>query len=397
HLVAGAKGLSLPRLLYQVQTLSPRLSESGAPNDQISLAVTVAHTADLHSALDSVQDLSSAPALKAKKKKSTTNVAIAAPVDASVAWDVETYVISALLPPVTLLASLRLKNNAKYYVDPEEQSVQAKSIHSSNILLREEQEQGLGVLRSGWEAIVDGTASTLPEGHTAASTKLFQDVRDRREATQRHENEVLLALTNVSDSVDSDQYTQLFMDHIGVKSVSSDLASDKRPTWISAHLMTCIMRRCFAEPLGLSRSSQLPLFAPRVIEFMLVNCGLCNAHAPAPGLLPHLLARIDLRGSTVLASDPAWTLVNIALRRCPDLPESHVVDALKLQLTHYNSFVDKLFVVPTSSASASSSAIDHVSADIVHTVGAITAITANGDLMRLALSRLSLEHAACVV
>ncbi|KAJ2879755.1 hypothetical protein IWW38_006064, partial [Coemansia aciculifera] len=120
HLVAGAKGLSLPRLLYQVQTLSPRLSESGAPNDQISLAVTVAHTADLHSALDSVQDLSSAPALKAKKKKSTTNVAIAAPVDASVAWDVETYVISALLPPVTLLASLRLKNNAKYYVDPEE-------------------------------------------------------------------------------------------------------------------------------------------------------------------------------------------------------------------------------------------------------------------------------------
>ncbi|KAJ2890094.1 hypothetical protein IWW38_004323, partial [Coemansia aciculifera] len=288
-------------------------------------------------------------------------------------------------------------NNAKYYVDPEEQSVQAKSIHSSNILLREEQEQGLGVLRSGWEAIVDGTASTLPEGHTAASTKLFQDVRDRREATQRHENEVLLALTNVSDSVDSDQYTQLFMDHIGVKSVSSDLASDKRPTWISAHLMTCIMRRCFAEPLGLSRSSQLPLFAPRVIEFMLVNCGLCNAHAPAPGLLPHLLARIDLRGSTVLASDPAWTLVNIALRRCPDLPESHVVDALKLQLTHYNSFVDKLFVVPTSSASASSSAIDHVSADIVHTVGAITAITANGDLMRLALSRLSLEHAACVV
>ncbi|KAJ1670264.1 hypothetical protein GGF38_001645, partial [Coemansia sp. RSA 25] len=394
HLLAGAKGSSLPRLLYQVQALSPRLSEAGAPNDQISIAVTVAHTTDSHAALDSAQDLSGVRTLKTKKKTSTATAALAG---ASVAWNVETYVVSALLPPVTLLASLRLKNSAKYYVDPEEQSTRAKPIHSSNILLREEQEQGLGVLRSGWEAIVDGTASALPNSHTAANNKLFRDVRERRETTQRHENEVLLALTNVSDAVDSDQYTQLFMDHVGVKPASGDLADDERPTWISAHLMTSVMRRCFAEPLGLSRSSQLPLFAPRVIEFMLTNCGLCNTHAPAPGLLPHLLARIDLKGNAVLASDPAWTLVNIALRRCPDLPESHVADALKLQLTHYDAHIGELFVASASNEGASSEALGRISADIVHTVSAITAIAANDGLMRLALSRLSLEHVACVV
>ncbi|KAJ2819782.1 hypothetical protein FBU31_005414, partial [Coemansia sp. 'formosensis'] len=250
--------------------------------------------------------------------------------------------------------------------------------------------QGLGVLRSGWEAIVDGTAS-------AVGGKLFQDVRQRRETTQRHENEVLLALTNVSDSVDGDQYTQLFMDHIGVKNVSGGLADDEHPTWISAHLMTSVMRRCFAEPLGLSRSSQLPLFAPRVIEFMLTNCGLCNTHAPAPGLLPHLLARVDLKGNAVLSSDPAWILVNIALRRCPDLPESHVADALKLQLDHYDAHIGELFVASPDASMTSDDATDRVSADIISTVSAITSITANDDLMRLALSRLSLEHVACVV
>ncbi|KAJ2746650.1 hypothetical protein GGI20_001151 [Coemansia sp. BCRC 34301] len=392
HLLAGTKGLSLPRLLYQLQTLSPRLGESGAPSDQISIAVTVAHTMGSHAAFDSAQDLSVARTPKAKKKSST-----AVSADASVVWNVETYVVSALLPPVTLLASLRLKNNAKYYVDPEEQSTRAKLIHSSNILLREEQEQGLGVLRSGWEAIVDGTASTLPDSHTAASNKLFRDVRERRETTQRHENEVLLALTNVSDAVDSDQYTQLFMDHVGIKPALGGLADDEHPTWISAHLMTSVMRRCFAEPLALSRSSQLPLFAPRVIEFMLVNCGLCNTHAPAPGLLPHLLARIDLKGNAVLANDPAWALVNIALRRCPDLPESHVADALKLQLAHYDAHIGKLFVVSGANEDASSEILDLVSADIVRTVSTITTIIANDDLMRLALSRLSLEHVACVV
>ncbi|KAJ2063379.1 hypothetical protein GGI17_001740 [Coemansia sp. S146] len=393
HLLAGSKGSSLPRLIYQVQALNPRLSESGAPNDQISIAVTVAHTADSHAALDSAQDLSAIRPAKTKKKSATA----AALADASVAWDVETFVVSALLPPVTLLASLRLKNNAKYYVDPEEQSTRAKSIHSSNILLHEEQEQGLGVLRSGWEAIVDGTASALTGKYSAVDGKLFQDVRQRRETTQRHENEVLLALTDVSEAVDGDQYTQLFMDHIGVKNVSGDLADDEHPTWISAHLMTSVMRRCFAEPLGLSRSSQLPLFAPRVVEFMLTNCGLCNTHAPAPGLLPHLLARVDFKGSAVLASDPAWTLVNIALRRCPDLPENHVVDALKLQLEHYDAHIGELFVASSDASMVSDDITDRVSADIISTVSAITAITANDDLMRLALSQLSLEHVACVV
>ncbi|KAJ2349335.1 hypothetical protein GGH91_000874 [Coemansia sp. RSA 2671] len=394
HLLAGAKASSLPRLLYQVQALSPRLSESGAPNDQISIAVTVAHTADLHAALDSAQDL--AAARPAKTKKKSTAAAIQA--DASVAWDVEAFVVSALLPPVTLLASLRLKNNAKYYVDPEEQPTRAKSIHSSNILLYEEQEQGLGVLRSGWEAIVDGSAPAPAEKNLADGSKLFQDVRRRRESTQRNENDALQGLTKVSSAVDGDLYTQLFMGHIRSRNAPSDLADDdESQAWISAHLMSSVMRRCFAEPLGLSRSSQLPLFAPRVIEFMLTNCGLSNAHAPAPGLLPHLLARVDFKGNAVLTSDPAWTLVNMALRRCPDLPESHVADALKLQLEHYGAHIDSLFVPSSEASAASSDVADQVSADIIRTVSAIADIAANDDLMRLALSRLSLEHAACVI
>ncbi|KAJ2492136.1 hypothetical protein IWW37_001713 [Coemansia sp. RSA 2050] len=394
HLLAEAKASSLPRLLYQVQALSPRLGESGASNDQISIAVTVAHTTDLHAALDSAQDLSAARPARTKKK----SAAAAVHADTSVAWNVETFVVSALLPPVTLLASLRLKNSAKYYVDPEEQPTRAKSIHSSNILLYEEQEQGLGVLRSGWEAIVDGSAPALAEKSSADGSKLFQDAHQRRESTQRNENEALLELTKVSSAIDSDLYTKLFMGHIRSKNASGDLTDDdKRPTWISSHLMSSVMRRCFAEPLGLSRSSQLPLFAPRVIEFMLMNCGLSNSHAPAPGLLPHLLARVDFKGNAVLTSDPAWTLVNMALRRCPDLPESHIVDVLKLQLVHYSAHIDSLFVVSPDASATRGDVAGQVSADIIRTVSAIADIAANDDLMRLALSRLSLEHAACVI
>ncbi|KAJ2002280.1 hypothetical protein GGI04_000295 [Coemansia thaxteri] len=391
HLLAGAAGSPQPRLLYQVQTLSPRLNESGEPNDQVSIAVTVSYTADAHAAFDIDQDLSS----KNKKKKKS------AAVGAGAVWSVETFVASALLPTVTLLGSLRLKNNAKYFVGPVEQPARASTVHSSNILLHEEQEQGLGVLRSGWEAIVDDTSASLPGKHNIATSKMFWGVRQRRETTQQHENEVLLALSNVSDAVNGDQYTQLFMDHIGVKAASSSVADDESPTWISAHLMTTVMRRCFAEPLGLSRSSQLPLFAPRVIEFMLLNCGLCNAHAPAPGLLPHLLARVDLKRHSTLSCDPAWVLANISMRQCPDLPETHVVDALVLQLTHYSEHSGNLFALPSKARSGLGEVlpidVEDISADIAQTVGTIASINGNEDLMRMALTRLSLDHVACVV
>ncbi|PIA17364.1 hypothetical protein COEREDRAFT_80684 [Coemansia reversa NRRL 1564] len=265
------------------------------------------------------------------------------------------------------------------------------------MLLHEEQEQGLGVLRSGCEAIVDGTASSGAQTARDAATDAFQQIIRRREDTQADENEVLLALANMSGAIDSDQYTRLFMEHIGGSTTSADAPdNDSSATWISAHLMTTVMRRCFAEPLGVSRSSQLPLFAPRVIEFMLVSCGLCNSHAPAPGLLQHLLARVDKR-AVDLSSDPAWRLVGIALRRCPDLPEQQVVEALQFQLTHYKKHVDYLFNSSQSDNPDQSVDANHAASDVMRTVAAIASITGSGDLLRLALANLPLSHAACVL
>ncbi|KAJ2783347.1 hypothetical protein GGI15_002609 [Coemansia interrupta] len=387
----------LPRLTYQIQTLGPRLTEQGTPSDQISMAITVAHTQKLHAAFDNQSRLGKVPTTKKGKSKPALTSAARA---SAVSWSVETFVASAYLPPVTLLASLRLQNNAKYFVDPVEQAARANVVHSSNILLHEEQEQGLGVLRSGWEAVVDGTAPvTGKKRDRAAQIEALAVVSRRRETTQQLENEVLLALANVSDAVDSDQYTLLFMDHIGVKD-TADAASDaSEPVWISAHLMTTVMRRCFAEPLGVSRSSRLPLFAPRVIEFMMTNCGLCNSHAPAPGLLPHLLARVDTKKCRVLTDDAAWRLVVMALQRCPDLPERHVVDVLRFQLKHYAEFVGRMFADQTdaSDEAMDDEAMDYVTADVMRIVGAIAAIACNIDAMRLALSTLTLDHAACVI
>ncbi|KAJ1836487.1 hypothetical protein LPJ63_000275 [Coemansia sp. RSA 2711] len=385
-----SKKQPLPRLTYQIQPLSPRLGEGGAASEQMSLAVTVAHTADAHASLDA----GAASARRAKgSKKGAAN--------ASVAWGVKIFVMSAFLPPVSLLASLRLQNNARYYVDPEKQPARAHTVHSSNILLHEEQEQGLGVLRSGWEAIVDGTAEA--NDADVDTVEAFIEISKRREETQNEENEVLLALANVSDAIDSDQYTQLFTDHIGIRLAPDTPVSNYGATWISAHLMTTVMRRCFAEPLGVSRSSRLPLYAPRVIEFMLVNCGLCNSHAPAPGLLQHLLARVDRSNHQVLTEDPAWNLINIALRRCPDLPEAQVVEVLQFQLTHYSEHVDRLFELPAATDGGeqmqdeNSAAVELVAADVMRTVSAIAAISGSEDMLRLALAGLPLNHAACVI
>ncbi|KAJ2772763.1 hypothetical protein GGI18_004823, partial [Coemansia linderi] len=68
-----------------------------------------------------------------------------------------------------------------------------------------------------------------------------------------------------------------------------------------------------------------------------------------------------------------------------------------LQLEHYGAHIDSLFVPSSEASAASSDVADQVSADIIRTVSAIADIAANDDLMRLALSRLSLEHAACVI
>ncbi|KAJ2857574.1 hypothetical protein J3B02_000915 [Coemansia erecta] len=389
----GSKSSPLPRLTYQIQVLSPRLNKQGIPSDQISLAITVAHTSDKHVAFDSNSSLEKASTGKKGKKAK----GFAAPF---VSWNIETYVASAYLPQVTLLASLRLQNNAKYFVDPVEQSVRANVVHSSNILLHEEQEQGLGVLRSGWEAIADGTVPR--SSSTNSKTDLeeaFEAVNERREKTQQLENEVLLALANVSDAVDSDQYTLLFMDHIGVKDTPDAISDGSEPVWVSAHLMTTVMRRCFAEPLGVSRSSRLPLFAPRVIKFMLVNCGLCNLHAPAPGLLPHLLARVDSNKCKLLTEDAAWDLIGLSLRRCPDLPERHIVDVLRFQLNHYAQYIERMFVDDLSQTSDSmdDDGVDQAAADVMRVVGAIAGIAANSDALRFALSTLSLDQTACVL
>ncbi|KAJ1990106.1 hypothetical protein GGI25_004008 [Coemansia spiralis] len=391
HLQAGSKQQPLPRLIYQVQPLSPRLSEQGVSNDQISLGIMVAQTSMPHSFFDGGANSANTSIAKSNKKRSNAG--------STTTWNIETFFASVFLPPVTLLASLRLQNNAKYFVDPEVQSSRRTSVHSSNILLHEEQEQGLGVLRSGWEAIVDGTAGDVSGKNKTDTVEMFLNISQRRENTQREENEVLLALANVSDSVDSDQYTALFMDHIGISSGSGSPIAQDSPTWISSYLMTTVMRRCFAEPLGVSRSSQLPLFAPRVIEFMLVNCGLCNSHAPAPGLLPHLLARVDKKKNAVLADDLAWNLIDIALRRCPDLPERHVVDVLQFQLSHYSDYVDMLFDItaPLADCDSEDSAPNRVAAGVRRTVSAIANITGNDDMTRLALSSLSLSQAVCVI
>ncbi|KAJ1737359.1 hypothetical protein LPJ72_000565 [Coemansia sp. Benny D160-2] len=275
------------------------------------------------------------------------------------------------------------------------------AVHSSNILLREEQEQGLGVLRSGWEAIVDGTAGDMSGGGVADTVELFMKIGQRRENTQKEENEVLLALANVSDSVNSDQYTALFMDHIGVALDPTLPVPTENPTWISAYLMTTVMRRCFVEPLGISRSSRLPLFAPRVIEFMLLNCGLCNSHAPAPGLIPHLLARVN-EGCSNLAKDQAWQLIGIALQHIPDIPEKHIVDTLKFQLSCYGEFIDCLFDIGLAQAAlvdrnSPSEDIKAVATDIKHIVSAVVAIKGSSDMLRLALSGLPLNHVACLI
>ncbi|KAI8324961.1 hypothetical protein GQ54DRAFT_35286 [Martensiomyces pterosporus] len=390
YLQSRAAGSHSPRLVYQVQTLNPRLNQSGTSSDQISVAVTVAHTDMPHSAFDSDTKVASAStAKKGKKSQAAAN--------SSVAWSVETFVTSTFLPPVTLLASLRLQNNPKYYVDPDEQTSTPNVIHSSNILLHEEQEQGLGVLRSGWEAIVDGTAPASEGIGKKASAETFLKISKRRAATQQQENEVLLKLADVSDAVDSDQYTKLFMDHVGVSIAPETRISDDNPMWISAHLMTTVMRRCFAEPLGVSRTSQLPLFAPRVIEFMLANCGLANSHAPAPGLLPHLIARVDRKRSLVLTSDPAWGLVGVALRRCPDLPEKQAVEALRFQLSHYDAYVDRLFDLSPEADREMDDDVKRVAEDVSRTVSAIANIAGNDDVLRLALSQLPLTHVSCII
>ncbi|KAJ2358554.1 hypothetical protein GGF43_000732 [Coemansia sp. RSA 2618] len=387
-LQGASKKHAMPRLTYQIQPLCPRLGENGTASEQISLAITVAHTADMHAALDG--DKAATRAQKSGKK---------AAANAGVSWGVKVFVASTFLPPVTLLASLRLQNNAKYYVDPEKQPARARTVHSSNILLHEEQEQGLGVLRSGWEAIVDGTTAASSAG--IDTVEAFAQIGAKREETQGKENEVLLALANVTDAIDSEQYTRLFMDHLGVRLTPGTPIGDYGATWISAHLMTTVMRRCFAEPLGVSRSSQLPLYAPQVIEFMLVNCGLCNSHAPAPGLLQHLLARVDRKGCGVLASDPAWNLVDIALRQCPDLPEEQVVEVLQFQLSHYAERVDSLFDLASQEDADDQMQEDAkdepIAADVMRTVSAIASVTGSEDMLRLALADLPLSHAACVL
>ncbi|KAJ2161596.1 hypothetical protein GGF46_001366 [Coemansia sp. RSA 552] len=370
----------LPRLTYQIQALGPRLNDNGMASDHIPLAITVAHTTDYHTSLDGAASKSS----KRSKRPST--------------WGVKMFVTSAFLPPVTLLASMRLQNNAKYYVDPEEQSSRMQNVHSSNILLHEEQEQGLGMLRSGWEAIVDGMAPGATSTGAVDTVEVFERISRRREATQSEENRVLLSLASVSDGVDSDQYTQRFMEHVGVNLAPGEPIADAGATWISAHLMTTVMRRCFAEPLGVSRSAQLPLFAPRVIEFMLVSCGLCNAHAPSPGLLQHLLARVDQsKSSKALADDPAWKLVHIALRQCPDLPEKQMVEVLQFQLSHYAGRVDQLFDVGSQAADDLDEMMDPVAVDVMQTVAAIASANGSDDMLRLALAHLPLNHAACVI
>ncbi|KAJ1664528.1 hypothetical protein EV178_004041 [Coemansia sp. RSA 1646] len=384
HLSTGSKQKQLPRIVYQMQPLSPRLNELGTPNDQISLGIMAAHTPMPHSVFDRDATEAGAMAKKASKRRGVANE--------NTAWSVEMFYTSAFLPPVTLLASLRLQNNAKYYVDPVVQSARAKSVvHSSNILLHEEQEQGLGVLRSGWEAIADGMAGDVAGKLSTDTVEMFLKIGHRRENTQKEENEVLLALANVSDSVNSDQYTALFMDHIGVAPKPDLPVIADSPTWISAYLMTTVMRRCFAEPLGVSRSSRLPLFAPRVIEFMLLNCGLCNSHAPAPGLLPHLLARVD-KSCSNLSEDQAWNLIDIALRRCSDLPEKHVVDVLQFQLSNCAGFTDHLF-----DGDSVSEELTSVAESVKRTVSAIVTTRGSSDMLRLALSGLPLGHAACVI
>ncbi|KAJ1799907.1 hypothetical protein LPJ59_001498 [Coemansia sp. RSA 2399] len=391
HLSAGSKQKHkrLPRMVYQVQPLSPRLNQLGVSNDQISLGIMAAHTSMPHSFFD--RDATETGVLVKKVGKAQT-----------IAWNVEMFYASAFLPPVTLLASLRLQNNAKYYVDPIVQSARAKPVvHSSNILLHEEQEQGLGVLRSGWEAIADGTVGDVAGNLTTDTVEMFLKIGHRRENTQKEENEVLLALANVSDSVNSDQYAALFMDHIGVALRPDSPVAAESPTWISAYLMTTVMRRCFAEPLGVSRSSRLPLFAPRVIEFMLLNCGLCNSHAPAPGLLPHLLARVD-KSCSILSDDQAWKIIDIALRHCPDLPEKQVVDILQFQLSHYAKLTDCLFGANSSQstladADISAGELASVAADVKRTVSAIVTTKGSDDMLRLALSGLPLGHAACLI
>ncbi|KAJ2849703.1 hypothetical protein IWW36_002430 [Coemansia brasiliensis] len=386
-LQGASKKQQLPRLTYQIQPLSPRLSDSGVASEQMALAITVAHTIDVHASLD--------PATKVARAQKGSSKA-----KGRVSWGVKMFVASAFLPPVTLLASLRLQNNAKYYVDPEKQLEHSQHVHSSNILLHEEQEQGLGVLRSGWEAVVDGTAADIGN-HTGIDTvEAFVSISKKRENTQNEENEVLLALANVSDTINSDQYTQLFMDHIGVSLTPGTAMQSYGATWISAHLMTTVMRRCFAEPLGMSRSSQLPLYAPQVVEFMLINCGLCNSHAPSPGLLQHLLARVDRKGCKVLTSDQAWNLVNIALQRCPDLPEQQVVEVLKFQLSHYADYVDQLFDLSSAETEDQMQVQDTtelIAADVMHTVSAISSVIGSEDMLRLALASLPLNHAACVL
>ncbi|KAJ2708539.1 hypothetical protein H4R19_004692, partial [Coemansia spiralis] len=377
-LQGGTKNQELGRLTYQIQPLNARTAGAGgATSEQMALAVTVAHTADAHAALDG-GSAGAQPRKRSAKK-------------AGVAWSVKTFVTAAFLPPVSLLAALRLQNNPKYFVDPEaEQALRTRNVHPSNMLLHEEQgEQGLGVLRSGWEAVVDGTAAKTAGVDTVEA---FVQISKKREEAQHEENEVLLALANVSDMIDSDEYTRLFMEHVGA---APDAAAGD--TWISAHLMTTVMRRCFAEPLDVSRSSRLPLFAPRVIEFMLVNCGLCNAHAPAPGLLKHLLARVDQANRPVLAGDPAWELVNTALRRCPDLPEDQVVGVLRLQLAHYASHVDSLFDSAEDGNGSADETVCAIAADIRRAVSAVASTTGSDDMLRLALAGLPLSHAACVL
>ncbi|KAJ2081806.1 hypothetical protein H4R24_002070 [Coemansia sp. RSA 988] len=381
-----SKKEALPRLTYQIQPLSPRLDNSDTARDQITFGITVAHTADPHASFGVASATNGARSRRGTRKRG-----------GSAAWSVKTFVASAFLPPVSLLASLRLQNNAKYYVDLAKQPTQTHKVHSANMLLHEEQEQGLGVLRSGYEAIVDGTTSSGTQTARDAAADAFQQIARRREDTQADENEVLLALANMSGAIDSDQYTQLFMEHIGASTASGDaLDSNDSATWISAHLMTTVMRRCFAEPLGVSRSSQLPLFAPRVIEFMLSSCGLCNSHAPAPGLLQHLIARVDKRAAD-LSSDPAWRLVNIALHRCPDLPEQQVVEVLQFQLTHYQEHVDHLFNPLQTEDEGEGAMTSRVASDVMRTVAAIASITGSDDLLRLALANLSLNYAACVL
>ncbi|KAJ1946244.1 hypothetical protein EC988_005582, partial [Linderina pennispora] len=381
----GNKGDSVPRLVYQTQPLSARLTETGSPSDQISVAVVVSHTASPHIAFDTdAESASTKPASRSKRSLALAN--------SSVAWDVSTFATSMFLPPVTLLASLRLQNNPKYFVDPEQQTRSASNVHSSNILLHEEQEQGLGVLRSGWEAIVDGTAK-VSGSHEQAIERALEQITDRRLTTQQKENDVLLKLASVADDIDSDQYTQLFMDHLGVAANGS--VNPQAPTWISAHLMTTVMRRCFAEPLGALRAARRPVFAPRVIEFMLVNCGLANAHAPAPGLLPHLTARVDADNTKILTQSDAWDLVNIALRRCPDLPEGQVIGVLQFQLDHYTQYLPQLFA--SSEDAQMDDDLKRIENDIALVVAAIVEILGDHDALRTALAELSMDHVACIV